>query len=82
MQIIRKIIGFLNEENAVITLVLNNSEIVKLDSSVKLRQFDEYLLIETDEDIFEYILISAISQIKCDKSPKMEVITEEDIISA
>ncbi len=81
MQIIRKIMSFLNEENAVITLVLNNGKTVKLDSNEKISEFDEYLLIETDEDIFEYILISAISQIKCDKSPKMEVITGEDIMA-
>lgn len=82
MQIIRKIMSFLIEENAVITLVLNNGNTVKLDSNEKISEFDEeYLLVETDEDIFEYILISAISQIKCDKSPKMEVITEEDIMA-
>ena len=74
--------SFLIEENAVITLVLNNGNTVKLDSNEKISEFDEeYLLVETDEDIFEYILISAISQIKCDKSPKMEVITEEDIMA-
>lgn len=74
--------GFFNEENVVITLVLNNGNTVKLDSNEKISEFDEeYLLVETDEDIFEYILISAISQIKCDKSPKMEVITGEDIMA-
>lgn len=78
MEIINKIIGFLNEENASIKLYLNNGEEIKLKHADKIKEFDNYLLIEIDENKFEYILVDSISHLKFDKSPKIKKLTKKD----